>query len=205
MRQCGAWPEAVRLAATGAVPLERLISRRLPASSYAEAIEIGAKLKGRRQGRHGMDGARVKTGKALIDDVDTREVPAGQCSLWWLGQHGFIAKLGRTVCYFDPYLTPDPLRRVAPLLKAEEITNASLIFGSHDHGDHIDREAWPGIAAASPRAKFIVPRLLREKIVREVGIPDDRVLGADEGIEIIECGITVTAIPAAHEFWTRIR
>jgi threonine dehydrogenase-like Zn-dependent dehydrogenase len=34
-----AWPEAVRLAITGAAPLDRLISRRLPASSYAEAIE----------------------------------------------------------------------------------------------------------------------------------------------------------------------
>ncbi len=147
-----------------------------------------------------MDGGRLKTGKALIDEVDSREVPAGQCSLWWLGQHGFIAKLGRTVCYFDPYLTPEASRQVAPLLKAGEITNASLVFGSHDHGDHIDREAWPGIAAASPRAKFIVPQLLREKIVREVGLPDDRVLGADEGTEIIERGIRVTAIAAAHEF-----
>ena len=142
----------------------------------------------------------MKTGKALIDEVDSREVPAGQCSLWWLGQQGFIAKLGRTVCYFDPYLTPDASRQVAPLLKAGEITNASLVFGSHDHGDHIDREAWPGIAAASPRAKFIVPQLLREKIVREVRLPDDRVLGADEGTEIIERGIRVTAIAAAHEF-----
>jgi L-iditol 2-dehydrogenase len=36
----GAWPEAVRLAGSGALPLERLISRRLPASSFAEAIEF---------------------------------------------------------------------------------------------------------------------------------------------------------------------
>ena len=34
----GAWPEAVRLA--NALPLERLISRRLPASAYAEALEL---------------------------------------------------------------------------------------------------------------------------------------------------------------------
>jgi len=36
----GVWPEAVRLATTGAVPLDRLVSRRLPASSYAEGLEL---------------------------------------------------------------------------------------------------------------------------------------------------------------------
>jgi threonine dehydrogenase-like Zn-dependent dehydrogenase len=36
----GAWPEAVRLALTGAVPLARLASRRLPAAAFAEALEM---------------------------------------------------------------------------------------------------------------------------------------------------------------------
>ena len=36
----GAWPEAVRLAAGRTVPLEPLVSRRLPAASFAEAIEL---------------------------------------------------------------------------------------------------------------------------------------------------------------------
>jgi threonine dehydrogenase-like Zn-dependent dehydrogenase len=35
----GAWPEAVRLATSGAVPLECLVSRRLPAACYAQALE----------------------------------------------------------------------------------------------------------------------------------------------------------------------
>jgi len=46
----GAWDEAVRLAVTGAVPLERLISRRLPASSFAEALDLA---------RHGRDVIKV--------------------------------------------------------------------------------------------------------------------------------------------------
>ncbi len=36
----GAWPETVRLATAGQLPLERLISRRLPASNYAEGIDL---------------------------------------------------------------------------------------------------------------------------------------------------------------------
>jgi len=39
----GAWPEAVRLATSGQVPLERLISRRLPARRFAEAVELAGR------------------------------------------------------------------------------------------------------------------------------------------------------------------
>ncbi len=141
----------------------------------------------------------MKTGKALIDEIDACEVPAGQCALWWLGQHGFVVKLGKVVCYLDPYLTPDPSRQVPPLLKAEEVTNATLVLGTHDHDDHIDRAAWPGIAQASPKANFVVPKLLREKLVRELGLPEQRMVGIDEGIIVTQQEVTVTAVPAAHE------
>jgi L-ascorbate metabolism protein UlaG (beta-lactamase superfamily) len=36
---------------------------------------------------------------------------------------------------------------IAPLVQPGEVTNATVVLGSHDHADHIDREAWPGIAA----------------------------------------------------------
>jgi L-ascorbate metabolism protein UlaG (beta-lactamase superfamily) len=74
-----------------------------------------------------------------------------------------------------------------------------LVFGSHDHDDHIDRQAWPAIAKAASGAKFVVPDLLREAIVRDLGLPEHRVLGMDEGISVREMGITITAVPAAHE------
>ncbi len=144
-------------------------------------------------------GVTVKTGQALIDDTNACEVPAGHCALWWLGQHGFIVKLGQAICYLDAYLSPHPSRQVAPLLDASQVTNAMLVLGSHDHDDHIDRRAWPAIAQAAPKAKFVVPELLREAIVRELGLPEDRVLGIDEGIGIREMGLTITAVPAAHE------
>jgi L-ascorbate 6-phosphate lactonase len=142
----------------------------------------------------------VQTGKALIDDIRTCDVRAGQAAFWWLGQHGFAVKLGRVVCYIDAFLSPVEGRQVAPLLTPEEITNADLVLGSHDHVDHLDRDAWPGIAAASPQAKFVVPALLREKIVGEVGLAGDRVLGVDQDVTIEAGGVSVTAVPAAHEF-----
>lgn len=139
-------------------------------------------------------------GRALIEDIQSCVVPAGQAAFWWLGQHGFAVKLGEAVCYIDAFLTPVEGRQIPPLLAPHEITNAALVLGSHDHADHIDRDAWPRIAAASPHARFVVPALLREKIVREVGLPADRVLGVDHGLTVNPSGISVTGVPAAHEF-----
>jgi len=36
----GAWPEAVRLATEGTLPLERLVTQRLPAARFAEGVEL---------------------------------------------------------------------------------------------------------------------------------------------------------------------
>jgi len=41
----GAWPEAVRLAVSGELPLERVITHRLPAAQFAQGIEL---MRGRR-------------------------------------------------------------------------------------------------------------------------------------------------------------
>jgi L-ascorbate metabolism protein UlaG (beta-lactamase superfamily) len=138
-------------------------------------------------------------GKALIDDIDKCQVKHGQCAFWWLGQHSFVVKLGSTICWLDPFLTPGASRKVAPLLRPEELTNATLVLGSHDHGDHIDRPAWPAIAAASPGATFVVPELLRDRIVKEIGLPAKRVKGLDDGKSVTIAGVKVSAIPAAHE------
>ena len=140
------------------------------------------------------------TGTALIDDINACQVSHKQCAYWWLGQHGFAVKLGRAVLYIDPYISPDKARQIAPIVKAEEITNATLVLGTHDHSDHIDRPAWPAIASASPKARFIVPKMFEQKISRELSIVQDRVLGVDQEITVEVDGITVTAIPAEHEF-----
>ncbi|MEI8197165.1 MAG: MBL fold metallo-hydrolase [Phycisphaerae bacterium] len=139
-------------------------------------------------------------GPALIRDIDACQLALGQAAFWWLGQHGFAVKLGNAVCYIDAFLSPMEGRQVPPLLNPADITNATLVLGSHDHGDHIDRPAWPLIAQASPRARFVVPKLLQAQVARELKIPQDRVLGVDEGITLTIAQVQVTAVPAAHEF-----
>ena len=96
----------------------------------------------------------MREGRQLLADIGACRLAAGECALWWLGQHSFVLKLGDIVVYLDPYLSDHPERRAPPLLRPEEITNADLILGTHDHDDHIDRAVWPALASASPAATW---------------------------------------------------
>lgn len=142
---------------------------------------------------------KKKAGRALIAEVDATSVGKGEAAFWWLGQQGFIVKTRNVVLYFDPFLSALPGRQVPPLLEPGEVRNADFIFGSHDHADHIDRTAWPALAAASPRARLVVPDILRARLARELGIPAARFLGVNDGKSARVGGIRVTGIAAAHE------
>lgn len=143
----------------------------------------------------------MKTGSALIQEVNTCKTDEGTAAFWWLGQLGFILKLGDKTIYLDAFLANHPARRIPPLLKPEEVTNADYIFGSHDHIDHIDREVWHQMSISSPSAKFIVPDLLLPSLAKELAIPEERFIGLDDGKVIsLEEGITISGVAAAHEF-----
>jgi len=139
--------------------------------------------------------------KTLINDIDAFDGPG--IALWWLGQQSFILKSSGTVIYLDAYLEPNKNRRIGPLLTPSEITNATLVLGTHNHSDHIDKWAWPGIANASPNARFVVPKILLPKLAQTLGIPEKRFVGLDDGaLENIN-GIKITGVASAHEFLDR--
>jgi L-ascorbate metabolism protein UlaG (beta-lactamase superfamily) len=84
-----------------------------------------------------------------------------------------------------------------------DVTNATLVLGSHDHGDHIDREAWPVIAQASPQARFGVPGILLPQLAIDLGMEVSRFIGFDDGTVASVAGLEVRGIAAAHEFLDR--
>ena len=142
----------------------------------------------------------MKSGQDIIDDVNACSPGRGEVAFWWLGQHSFIVKTGHIVLYMDPFLSPLSHRLVPPLLKAHEITNADIVCGSHDHADHIDRGAWPALAAASPKAVFVAPDLIRESLIQDLKIDARRVRGIDDGRSVAVSAARITGIAAAHEF-----
>lgn len=141
----------------------------------------------------------MKTGQELINDINNCVVESGQVAFWWLGQMGFAIKIRETILYIDAYLEDSKKRRIPSLLKPQEITNADIILGTHDHSDHIDRSAWHQISISSPHAKYIVPDLLLESVSKDLEISKDRFIGLDDGVRATLSDITISGIASAHE------
>ena len=142
---------------------------------------------------------RMKTGRELIDDIQACEVPPGHCAWWWLGQHGFVVKLGTTICWLDAFLTPHPARQVPPLVAAEEVSGAVSCRGPMTTATtSTARPGRPWPKPRPPRGSSCPSCSARNN--GEVGLPDQRVLGIDEGIVIQHDAVTVTAVAARNEF-----
>jgi len=143
------------------------------------------------------------TPEVLAERIRSTRLQPGQARLWWLGQHGFVVRMAAATVYIDAYLTDHPRRRVPPLLKPAQVTDADLIIGTHDHSDHIDRPVWPTLAQASPQATFVVPAPVRDGLVADLGLPPARVVGLDDGMVLERGGVRLHALPAAHELLER--
>jgi L-ascorbate metabolism protein UlaG (beta-lactamase superfamily) len=143
------------------------------------------------------------TGQALLKNVRDCVLRKGQGAIWWLGQAGFIVKLGRTVIGIDLFLSPHPRRRIPALLSPDAAAGFDLFLGTHDHRDHIDRPAWPALAQSSPKAAFIVPAFLLPGLANALRLPPERFLGLDDGVCTALKGVRVTGVAAAHELLDR--
>ena len=138
-------------------------------------------------------------GKELIKMINHIVTGPNECAFWRLGQMGFVLKITNKTIYIDPFLSDDGLRIIPSVLKPEEVTNADIVIGTHDHGDHIDYEAWKGIATASPNAVFVCSAALINNLSKELNIPKNRFIGLDCENSINVCGISIEGVPAAHE------
>jgi L-ascorbate metabolism protein UlaG (beta-lactamase superfamily) len=147
---------------------------------------------------------------AFLADVAEAVREAGAWHLWWLGQSGFLlAAAGRRVL-LDPYLsdsltakydsTARPhVRMTARVVDPALLTGIDLITASHGHTDHLDPGTLGPVLATNPDAAFVVPEAERALAAERAGVPSGRAIGLDAGKEIEVAGITVTAVPAAHE------
>lgn len=142
----------------------------------------------------------MKTGKDLIREINECSGSLENLAFWWLGQASVILKMAGKVIYIDPYLSPHPERRFPPLIKPEEVSHADLVLCTHDHGDHIDPGAIPGIATASPHAIFVVPRAAKQRIL-DLGVLPNQLVGMNDGETYQHENLIITAIKAKHEFF----
>ena len=143
----------------------------------------------------------VKKGKELVESIRTAEIPHGRVGVWWLGQATFCFKFGATIVYIDPFYRAEHHHLITlseTPLYASEFANASIIFGTHEHLDHIDPETLPGAVQASPNAKIVLPQWNVE-FAAGMDVPRDRMVPMRGDDTISLNGVTIHAIPTAHE------
>ncbi len=143
----------------------------------------------------------MRTGQELTQEISESRPQAGQARFWWLGQHSYVIRTKSKIIYLDPFLSPHARRLVQAPLKPEEIVNADIVTGSHDHGDHIDRKALPAIMNGSPRSKLIVPKAIIQSLKDSIDMA--RMIALDDGGVYESDGLRITAVKAAHEFFDR--
>ena len=124
----------------------------------------------------------------------------GALKIFRAGQQGYVVEWGGRKLGLDLFLTPSERRLVGNFFEPEDLGDFTLLFGSHDHDDHIDREAWVKIAGACPKVKFVAPAYFEETLPGELHIPSSRFLFVDETRPAEYGGIGIRAVAAAHEF-----
>src|SRR5262249_6401548 len=127
----------------------------------------------------------------------TGGTPMTVVELTWLGQAGFLLDGSGVKVLVDAFLSPMPQRRIPPPVDPSSLSDIDLILCPHEHWDHLD---WPTVAAvctASARARVAVPAPVTA-LVRDAGVPADRVDGATPYQALQVGGLTVTPVPACH-------
>lgn len=144
----------------------------------------------------------IAPGGALIEQITRQAVPDRGVGVWWLGQSSLVLKLSGYIVYIDPYLSSSPRRLVPPAFAPAAANHVDLVVLTHDHGDHIDPGALPGIAAASPQARFVTPRPSLERVATLVG-DEARVVPAVADEPLVLGPIEIIPIAAKHEEFDR--
>jgi len=139
----------------------------------------------------------ARAGDDLLASIADASPKPGEAVFWWLGQHTYIVKFPSATVLIDPYLQESPRRTKPPMLTPEQCAGFDLVLCTHDHIDHIDPAAIPGIAAAS-QAEFVSPATTRQRMA-DLGVPADHWHGANHRQTMELCGLKITAIKAAHE------
>lgn len=142
----------------------------------------------------------IRQGAELIREIGAAKPSEGSIDFWWLGQNGIVAAGGGARIFIDLYLKEDPRRATPRPFAPEEVTVADLVLGTHDHGDHVDRTALPGVLTASHRSQLVVSKVTSARLQSE-GYAARRMVGLDDGETVEIQGVRITAIKASHEFF----
>ena len=124
-------------------------------------------------------------------------IRSNQVGIFALGQSGFALSYPTGRVLVDGFFSEHPDRLVESPFPASEARGFVLIAFTHEHGDHLDLDALPALADASPGCRFIAPRPC-VGLVTATGVSAERVIGMQPDEPVTWRGIEVHAVPARH-------
>lgn len=114
----------------------------------------------------------------------------------WLGQSGFILEGGGLRVLVDPWLSDHELRTSPPDSLDSLPPGITWLLASHEHADHLDLPALPGLLDRYPDMKVVVPAPLVAR-VRDA-VPGAAVIGIQPGDAIAAGSTTIYGVTAWH-------
>ncbi|KAK7435106.1 hypothetical protein VKT23_019798 [Stygiomarasmius scandens] len=159
------------------------------APGFSFRTSAGAILKGplARGKPFEVDVEPVKTVKCDFGLYGTEDARKGICTTW-LGHAGFLVQIhGCIRIVFDPIFSEraspstwvGPRRWLSAPCNASDLPEIHYIAISHNHYDHLDIQALTDIIERSPNARFLVPLGVKEIIVTELGVNEEKVKELD--------------------------
>ena len=124
-------------------------------------------------------------------------------TLWRLGHSTVLLKIDDAFFLTDPVFAQraspvqwaGPKRFHAPPIALEELPPIRAVILSHDHYDHLDRDAVRALAGKT--AQFLTPLGVGDLLV-EWGVPADKVIQLDWWDSTVLDGLRFIATPAQH-------
>ena len=122
-----------------------------------------------------------------------------------LGQSGLRIDYENQSILIDPYLSnsvekldsSDLVRKVPIPYNPEKLTNIDWILITHEHIDHCDPHTIPILAKVNPKAKFIGPKNVRNKL-KQWNIQKSRIIELKDNPINLTKGLNLLSVPAAH-------
>jgi L-ascorbate 6-phosphate lactonase len=151
----------------------------------------------------------VRSGQALLEEIRETRPASGTVAVWWLGQSGFLLKSAEAVVLIDAYLSEHLTRKYegtskphvrmtrAPI-RGADLSGIDVVLASHKHSDHLDPGTVPDVLSGSPEAILVLPASLIEH-AEGLGVPRERLAGLVAGGRFERPGVSVRAVPSAHE------
>jgi len=153
-------------------------------------------------------------GDALLADIAAARQVDDAMHVWWLGQSGFLVHWQDRMLLIDPYLsdsltekyhdTDKPHVRMSELVVDPRHLNfVDIITSSHNHTDHLDGPTLTALMQVNPAVELVVPAANRSFAAERIGVEPARLVAIDAGDSISVAGITIEAVPAAHDLVER--